>query len=232
MKNNGPIRNEEKCILCGACAEACSQKATEVIGMEIDTTELLLKVRRDRPFYDSSGGGVTISGGEPTMQYEFLISILEALRGDNISTAIETCGYFDADIIDNLIEVTDLFLFDIKHMNSEWHKQYTGKANEIVKMNFEALIMKGGVEKVVPRIPLIPKFNIDTDSVYDMVDYFKRVGYCGEVHLMPYNHMAKTKWEKIGRGSEYLNFGELPEYEIEKITGIYENAGFAVILNR
>lgn len=232
LKNNMPYCDDKMCTLCGRCAGACPREAMELIGLKISAPELLLKLRRDRPFYESSGGGVTFTGGEPTMQEKFLFKALEIVRRDGISAALETCGYFRTEIIDELLELTDLFLFDIKHINAERHREYTGFTNEMIKKNFKLILKKAGPEKITPRIPLIPGFNTDSDSAHGIARFIKGAGYSGEVHLMPYNPMSRTKWLKIGRGSEYRNFGELTEGEIEKITGIFEKSGFPVVCNR
>lgn len=232
MKKELPIRNTEKCAVCGECADACPNGAMEKIGMEMSPEEIAKKVLRDRPFYESSGGGVTISGGEPTMQPEFLIETLKEIKRNEIQIAVETCGLFKTDLVDELIDVVDLFLFDLKHLDSNHHKEFTGVENDTIKRNFEEILAKAGAERIVPRIPLIPGFNVENGTADEISAYLKSIGYSGEVHLMPYNPMARSKWEKIGRGDEYENPGELSEEAIEEITECFEKASFKVVCNR
>ncbi len=232
IRNGLPVRDAGRCRLCGACTEVCSPGAREIIGYAITTEELLEKARRDRPFYESSGGGVTLSGGEPTMQQKFLLHTLQAFQKEKIHTAVETCGYFQAAIIKDLLEVADLILFDIKHMDAHLHQKYTGITNELIQNNFTEIIRQGGPDKLIPRIPLIPGFNADEAFASRLARYLQTAGYSGEVHLMPYNSLTKTKWAKIGRSNEYRNFGELTEEVIAQFTGLLEAKGFTVICNR
>ena len=217
MRGGLPVRDNEICRLCGQCAHACPSKAMELIGYKITATALLQKLRRDRPFYESSGGGVTITGGEPTMQPRFLLKTLSLLKEDRIATAIETCGYFKTALIDELVEVTDLFLYDIKHTNSTTHKKHTGRDNRVIKKNFRQLLAKAGPEKITPRIPLIPNFNTDKESLSAITKFIKETGYRDEIQLMPFNPLTKTKYQKINRQPEHQNLAAQTPEELETI---------------
>lgn len=222
---------EELCNMCGECINVCPNKALEIIGEDINVKDVLKIILRDKPFYDNSGGGVTISGGEPTFQLPFLVELLNEFKKAGIHTAIETCGYFNEDIINKLINLVDLFLFDIKHINPEEHLEYTGVSNEKILRNFEKILKRVGSEGIICRIPLIPAVNTDIKLINQILIYLKSINYKGSIHLMPYNKLSKTKYEKIGKSEEYRDLGDLSEDKINAIINIIEKNSFEVICN-
>ena len=232
MLDGRVLRDIEKCSTCGACAEACPNKATEKIGRKISVEEIVRAVIRDKIFYDESGGGVTISGGEPTMRPDFLLDTLRALKETGIHIALETCGCFKEELLEELAGLVDLFLYDLKSVDSENHKRFTGVSNKLILSNFEKILALAGSEKITPRIPLIPGFNSDDASIDAIAGFLQEAGYSGEVHLMPYNRLAKIKWEKVGKGASYRDFGELSDKNIGYIASRFERAGFDVVCNR
>ena len=224
------VRDMDKCVVCGACADACPNQAMERIGKETLVHDIVERVLPDKPFYDNSGGGVTISGGEATVQPDFLLALLAQLKAADVHTAIETCGFFNPGMLPKLLENTDLFLYDIKHADPEKHKQHTGVTTERIAENFRALLEKAP-ERVVARIPLIPGFNTDEADLAQISGFLKECGYTGPVHLMPYNPMAKTKWEKIGRGGEYKRLADLTDQDLERIKTHFQKVSFDVVVN-
>lgn len=203
----------------------------ELIGREISSEEIVAIVSRDKPFYDNSGGGVTISGGEPTAQKDFLLAVLTGLKEKGIHTAVETCGSFSEDLIEHLLPLVDLFLFDIKHIDSHMHKRFTGVSNERILSNYSEIVRGSGSERIVPRIPLIPEFNADSRSIDEIISFLKEVRYRGPVHLMPYNRMAKTKYEKLGRGDAYRDMGEQTDEDVRNITERFAKE-YSVVCNQ
>jgi pyruvate formate lyase activating enzyme len=224
------ICNNDLCKLCGSCISACPNNVIEIVGVPRNVDEIIASVLNDKPFYDNSGGGVTISGGEPTMQGKFLLKLLKGLKSHNIHIALETCGYFNDIIREELILLVDLFLFDIKHIDPKIHEKYTGVTNEKILENFSYVLAKVGTERIIPRIPLIPTVNDDKTTIQGIMAFLKSVNYSGEVHLMPYNKLAKTKYEKIGKGDQYQDLGNLTEEKMDRIIKLIEFQSFKAIV--
>ncbi len=230
---NGKVRRERAlCVACGACSQACPNDATELIGREMTAEDVAERVVGDRAFYEGSGGGVTVTGGEPTHQAEFLLDLLRALKEQDLHTALETCGYFESGLLDGLLELVDLFLFDVKHVDRETHRRFTGISNDRILANFSAVLTRAGPERILARVPVIPGFNDDEPSQKEIIRLLKKTGYAGPVHLMPYNRLARTKWEKIGRGASYTDMGDQPDETIEQIIARFEQSSFQTTCNR
>jgi len=172
------------------------------VGEWIELDELLYRVRQDRPFYHSSGGGVTVSGGEPTRQTAFIHQFLKALKNEGIHTAIETCGLFNySRFQEQLLPWLDLIYFDLKLINEAHSRQYTGCSNRHILNNFSRLITETGVN-VVPRIPLIPGITDTEDNLRGLADYLRDNGI-DSCSLMPYNPLWQDKLIRLGKTSQY-----------------------------
>jgi len=232
LKEDGVTRDDKLCKICGECVEACPNEVMQIIGKYMSVEEIVELIARDKPFYDNSGGGVTISGGEPTFQFEFLIGLLNALKDKEIQTAIETCGFFEENFIEELLKYVDLFLFDIKHIDSNVHKEFTNVPNEKILSNFKKIVSEAGSKRIICRIPLIPGVNTDFKTIDRILDFLIKINYSGPIHLMPYNKMAKTKYEKIGKGDLYTDKGELSETVLQAITERIEEKEFEVVCNK
>lgn len=224
-------RDRARCTVCGLCQEACPNDAHEKIGYETSAEDVVRELIVDRPFFEESSGGVTLSGGEPTMQGEFLLETARLLRKNGIHTALETCGWFAEESAEVLVDTIDLFLFDIKHTDADRHKQFTGVDNGPILANFGRVLSVTGPARIVPRVPLIPGFNADRQSLAGICSFLTESGYRGPVHLMPYNPLAKSKYEKLGRGREYQNMGELTDDTIDELTSVAKDFGFEAVIN-
>ncbi|MBN2532396.1 MAG: glycyl-radical enzyme activating protein [Spirochaetales bacterium] len=225
-------RDIKRCRMCGKCVDCCPENALERIGKCISSDMIAEIVSRDCAFYKDSGGGVTISGGEPTAQVEFLKDTLKEIKNRDIHTAIETCGWFCREIIHDLSKVTDLFLFDIKHMNREKHKQGTGVYPDTILENFKEIVSEYGNGKIIPRIPLIPGFNTYSESINEIMAFLSEAGYSGIIHLMPYNRISLSKYGKLGKSDQFKDMGIQNEDELNMIIKKFEDNGFSVLCNR
>ena len=228
----GVRRDKGSCLMCGKCVEACPNEVIQRIGKPMSVDEIVNIAVRDKPFYDTSEGGITISGGEPTLQSRFLIELLKKFKEKRIHTAIETCGFFKEYIIDDLVELVDLFLFDIKHIDSDEHKKFTFVSNDKILSNFTKIHSIVGNNRIIARIPIIPGVNTDIKIIEEIANFLKKIGYTGPVHLMPYNKMAKTKYEKVGKGDLYMDMGDLTEGMLENITKEFNEKDFEVVCNQ
>jgi len=224
-------RDAAACTLCGRCAAACEARARELIGRERTAAEVAELLLRDKPFYDGTGGGVTVSGGEPTVQHRFLLELLALLKERGVHTALETCGYFDPGLISELAAVVDLFLYDLKHTSGELHRAMTGVESKRILSNFRALLARVGGDRIIPRVPLIPGFNTGADALGGILAFLLEAGYRGAVHLMPYNAMSRSKYRKIGEGERYREMGVLDEEALARCVGAVEARGLHALCN-
>lgn len=226
LENHKVSRNLNLCLACGKCAEACPNQAQEMLGYEVSPEHIAEKVMLDKAFYEHSGGGVTITGGEPTLQKDFLLAVLGLLKKSGVHTAIETSGQFGPELLPRLLEKTDLFLFDLKHIDSETHKKNTGAGNETILKNFLEILAKAGSKRVIPRIALIPGFNTDQKSIAGLAGFLKSSGYQGLVHLLPYHGWAKGKYQRLSRTDFGPDLQKISDQELEKIVKTFFENGF------
>lgn len=178
------------------CADACPSRAIRRFGKYLSVAELMNVIRRDLPFYRASGGGVTVSGGEPLQQAPFVARLLEECRAVGLHTAVETCGYGEWPQLESLIPVTDLFLFDLKHNSDELHLQWTGANVARIACNLRQLVPLA--RRTVVRIPVIPGFNSDDQTIAALVEQALSAGV-QDVHLLPYHRLGSSKYEALAR---------------------------------
>ena len=163
LTQEGIITDPELCKMSGKCAEVCPTKAIEISGKVSSVAEIIHEIEKERVFFDQSGGGVTFSGGEPLLQPEFLIELLDECGSRGIHRAVDTAGFVNTDIILEVARRTDLFLYDLKMMDSEKHRKWVGVPNEKILENLKALSGTGA--KIIIRIPLIGGVNDDTENI-------------------------------------------------------------------
>jgi pyruvate formate lyase activating enzyme len=217
--------NRELCDRCGECADVCYAEALTVVGKQYDVRSLLEIVERDRPFYEQSGGGVTLSGGEPTMQFEFVAEFLHTAREAGLNTVIETCGAFAWNRFEKLLPYLDIIYFDLKAADMEDHRRLTGIDNERILANARKLSRSGA--KVVFRIPLVPSMTATEENIAGLIDLLSELGQ-KEAHLLPYHKMGESKLKGIDSSLDALGLEPLTDEQIERIKGKFEAAGLKV----
>lgn len=185
------------CVMCGACAEACLTDALEVVGREATVDEVIADVMRDKIFYDNSGGGMTLSGGEPMFQFEFAKALLEAAKEKGLHTCIETCGFAKAEQYREIAPLVDIFLFDYKETDPEKHKEYTGVSNELILSNLHMLDEMGA--KTVLRCPIIPTLNDREDHFRGIAETANTLKNVLEINIEPYHPLGSGKAKNLGR---------------------------------
>lgn len=214
------------CDNCGICAEVCYNGARELLGREMTVAQVMKEIERDVPFFDQSKGGVTFSGGEPLMQRKFLAEVLRACRAHDIHTVVDTSGFATWEVLDSIRGDVSLFLYDLKSMDDERHKQYTGVSNELILSNLRRLD-DVGVYCVV-RIPLVPGVNDDEENLVESGKFLASLPNIVSVELMGYHEIAKGKYEALGM--EYrLPGAKAPSVESMKwAAGVIEGFGLKV----
>jgi pyruvate formate lyase activating enzyme len=196
-RNSFAITDRAKCDVCGECAEICYHGAREVSGREMTITEVLAEIERDVPFYDQSGGGVTFSGGEPLLQRRFLAELLQACKMREIHTVVDTSGYTTWDAIESIRGYVNLFLYDLKLMDDERHKKYTGVSNQLILSNLQRLAESS--QQITIRIPLIPDINDDAENLERSAAFIAGLNSVIEIELMGYHDIAAAKYEALGK---------------------------------
>ena len=192
----GILVEPARCKKCRACSDACPAEARRFAGRRETPESILRIVEKDTPFYDESGGGVTFSGGEPLCQPEFLLETLEACGKRGIHRAVDTTGCAPWKTLLAVAGQTDLFLYDLKHMDPEKHRRYTGVSNELLLENLKKLALLGA--SIVVRIPLIPGVNDDKDNLDETGVFVSALPGVGQVDLLPFHDSSKGKYRRFG----------------------------------
>ncbi len=188
--------NRELCQKCGKCSEACPTEALQLIGRQESVEQIVATVLRDLPFYKTSGGGATLSGGEPFFQPEFTHALLSDLKRNEISTAVETCGAVPWERIERSLELIDLFLYDCKIMDSAKHAEYCGANNSLILENARRIAKAG--KTIVLRTPIIPGINDSADDIRQLGEFVMSLPGNASLELMPYHAIGSGKYVAIG----------------------------------
>ena len=215
------ITDRDKCDLCGICVKECCTGAKDVIGDDHTSEELFQEIMKDKSFYDSAGGGVTFSGGEPLMQHDFLKETLEKCKEEGLHTAIETSGMTETEKIKDIAGLLDLMFYDMKHMDDEIHREVTGVSNSQILKNLAELAKVH--DNIIVRIPVIPGINDSEENVAQTASYISALGIkCLE--LLPYHNLGECKYGQLGR--EYtLSDVKTPDKDyMEKLAAAARNA--------
>ncbi len=220
--------DREKCNKCFECVKVCPSKALLQKGRIYSVDEVIAEVIRDEKFFKSSNGGVTLSGGEVLVQYNFAAHILKALKELNINTAVETTGYGKWEHLKLIADYTDIILYDIKHYNNEAHLQGTGVENHLIIDNLRKLIELG--KNVVVRIPVIPGYNMDASSIEGIISLLKKLDV-KKIDLLPFHQLGKNKYAFLDKKYSLKNLSSLKEEEVDWIRGKFESNGFGVVGN-
>lgn len=185
------------CSSCGACAVVCPAGAIKTVGKYYPPEVLLKKLLENRPFYDCTSGGVTFSGGEPTMHMPYLSSIMRRLKDEGVHTALQTSGMFGPEeFCADILPFADIIYFDLKIIDSERHKKYTGAGNELILRNFR-LLASTAHDKIVPRTPLVAGITDADGNIEGITAFLKEAGYDSPI-LLPYNPGGVVKRKRLG----------------------------------
>jgi pyruvate formate lyase activating enzyme len=196
LEEGGPVFDRSICRGCGRCAVVCPSEARRLSGKRMTVEEVMREVVKDLKFYENSGGGVTLSGGEPLTQPEFARLIFKECKQAELNTTLDTCGYAPWPDIEKLLEYVDLVLFDIKHLDASKHQEATGQDNLLILKNARK------ISKLKPmriRVPLIPEFNDSSEAVSEIAAFAKSELGCRDFDLLPYNRMGEVKYDFLDK---------------------------------
>lgn len=177
------------------------QGEEKIIGKDVTVEEVMETVEKDRPYYQRSGGGLTLSGGESLCQPDFARDLLRAAKERGINTALESMGCAPFSVIEEILPYLDTYLLDIKHMDGEKHREFTGRSNELMLENAEKIAVTGKTNLVI-RVPVIPGFNCTKKEIQDIAVFADRLAGVKKIHLLPYHRLGQDKYEGLGRKYE------------------------------
>ena len=222
-KNGGIVTDRALCIACGACVEACLYEAREIAGREITIPQLIEEVEKDRAFYGNSGGGVTVGGGEPLQQHEFVRAFLERCHDRWMNTALETCGHVPWPHLDAVLEHVDFVFVDLKHMDPDAHRELTGVTNTLILENIEKILATRDHRQTVIRVPILPGLNDTDENFHAMGRFLSGIGAAVTVELLPYHRLGVSKYDQFGM--EYrLNDVPVPDSDqLARLEGILQD---------
>lgn len=228
MGDRGVERSAGMCDSCGECVQRCPALVHERTGWEATVDEVMEEIRKDMPFYDQSGGGVTFSGGEPFDQPDFLMALLAACRDLSIHRAVDTSAYVSRADLLAAVELTDLMLCDIKHMDSVKHKEYTGVGNESILENIRLLAQADCEVRI--RIPLIPGINDSPENISATIDFIKQLDNVSSVDVLPYHQAARAKYSKLGTDYPGSTIPELGNSALEQTVKLLNRRGLEAVV--
>jgi glycyl-radical enzyme activating protein len=220
--------DRDLCTKCGACVAACPTTALSFDGSRVSAEEAAATLLRDIEFYRESGGGITISGGDPLVQHAFALEVLRSCKRSGVHTAIETCLFGEWAILERFVPLTDLFIVDLKIINNALHVRYTGRPNELILDNY-ARLAGAGVE-LLTRVPLIPGTTTTEANIQAMAGFIRDKNPGGRVELINFNPLAVSKYTHMNRGTEFFSgMAPLREDAVETLRALFEAEGLAVV---
>lgn len=214
------------CSLCGKCVDACVFDALSMVGIRYTVEELVREVERDAVFFEESGGGVTLSGGEPLAQFPFVLKFSRELKHRGYHVTIDTCGDVPFSHLEALKEVTDLFLFDIKIMDDDAHRSYTGVSNKRILENLRRLVERNA--RVAIRIPLIAGINDGTENIDAVIDLIRSLERIERVNLLSFHEGGLEKYRRLGRDQQPHAFRPPSKLHMEEIIRRFSALGCPV----
>lgn len=194
---DGYVLLQERCVQCGTCVDVCVADARELIGREVTAGVLLTELEKDIPFYEQSGGGVTFSGGEPLLQHAFLVETLQLCKARGLHTAVDTTGFTTPEILRRVSAWTDLFLFDIKSLNDDVHRRFTGVSNRRILENLR--LLDQWQKPVSLRVPVIPGVNDRLEDLEPVARLAASLPAVRDLHLLPFHTSGVNKYRRVGR---------------------------------
>ena len=221
-----------KCQNCGACAQKCFRKAKMIAGYEISLDELMGKIRKDKAYFESSGGGVTLGGGDPIMQADFAENLLKACKAEGIGTAIETTAFTSFDIYKRCAILCDTVFTDFKAFDDEKHRALTGVSNTRIKDNLQRLgsylAARENEISLIVRIPLLPDVNYTLSDMEQAADFFKTIEALTYIEILPFHNLGESKYEQLGLEYKFTGKDNLKAADLQEYAEVLRNADLSV----
>lgn len=222
--NDGVIQfNRDRCTACGECVTVCSPGALTIYGKQVTVEDVFKEVIRDKSFYEGSSGGITVSGGEPLWQADFVAALFQTCHDAGISTCLDTCGYAATDKLKEALAFTDYVLYDIKHMDTHCHHQFTGAPNDLILSN--AKVVAASETSMLCRIPLIKDVNDTAHNIGKTAQFVKMLGNGIALELLPYHRLGIGKYQTLDKPYPGEAFVTPSSEEIEAVKRIFEEYG-------
>jgi pyruvate formate lyase activating enzyme len=222
--------NRDLCTGAGKCAEVCPNEARNLMGRRVTAAEVFEEILADDIFYQRSGGGATLSGGEPLVQPEFSTAVFRLCRDASIHTTLDTCGYASWETVRRVLEYVDLVLFDFKHMDSDQHQRYTGVPNELILDNARRIHRELGIP-MLARVPVIPGYNDASENIAATARFVAdELGDSIGVHLLPYHRLGEAKHERMEQPGKSIAAQPPSDERMEEIRTVFESFGLTVHL--
>ncbi|WXG39490.1 MAG: glycyl-radical enzyme activating protein [Candidatus Freyarchaeum deiterrae] len=227
VEGKTPIIDRSKCTSCGKCTEVCIPKAVEIVGKKMTPDEVLKEVEKDKVFYETSNGGVTLTGGEPASQTEFLVEFLKKCKGAGIHTAVETSGCVKWEIYERILPYVDLVMYDLKEMNDKKSREYIGIKPDLILENAEKI---SRVKPMWIRVPVIPGYTANEDNLRKIAEFIVKLPNVERIDLLPHHRLGEPKYKNLGR--KYALDGIKPpdKEEMLKYKGIMESYGLKNVI--
>ncbi|MCP4359707.1 MAG: glycyl-radical enzyme activating protein [Chloroflexi bacterium] len=216
-----------KCNACGECVSVCQNRGLRMIGDDWNGERLLVELLKDKDHFVESGGGVTVSGGEPMTQAKFLQAWLPQVKANGIHATMETCGLFKWELMETLLPCLDLIYYDLKLMDAQRHKEHTGYDNKLILDNFSRLTRSA--VKLQARMPLIPSINDDYLNIQATAQFLKRQGH-RSIHCLPYHNLGEAKLPRINTELEPLHLERHTAVALARIKDRFEQEGINAII--
>lgn len=214
-----------KCTFCDECTHYCVNGARSIAGEEYSVEKVMEEILKDKIFYEQSNGGVTLSGGEPVMQIDFVEELLKRLKSEKIHTAVDTSGIMPFEYYERIYRYTDLFLYDIKHIDDEKHKKFTGVSNVTILENLKKLAKLNSNINI--RMPIIEGVNADEEYIKGVINLIDDLGI-KYINLLPYHDISRHKYKQLNLEYDGLEMGVPTSEKMEQFRLMFENEGYTV----
>ena len=225
---NGILHDSQVCVGCRKCEDVCLKEAIHFAGKQSTIDDVLKEILKDKDYFDESNGGVTISGGEPFLQFDAFLKLVKACKAKGLHVAVETTGSYSQEWVKEAFDYIDLFLLDLKHIDADKLKKVTGGNLQQVLDNI-AYITSKDVSKIIIRVPVIPYFNYDEKTLHQILNTAKAY-HIQEVNLLPYHTLGKNKWDQMHQTYQLGNEKMLDKKALQAYVEYGETIGVKVKL--